>query len=87
MLFATNGRDGLWWLCLGTTVPAKHTRSSRYPTATEGEPPMDDGQAVKANMSKAERQAAKKARKLARRAIRKQQEEAKAKGLSTDALG
>ena len=48
---------------------------------------MDDGQAVKANMSKAERQAAKKARKLARRAIRKQQEEAKAKGLSTDAIG
>ena len=45
---------------------------------------MDEGQL---NMSKAERQAAKKARKLARRAIRKQQEEAKAKGLSTDAIG
>ena len=31
--------------------------------------------------------AAKKARKLARRAIRKQEEEAKAKGLSTDTIG
>ena len=37
--------------------------------------------------TKAERLAAKKARKLARRALRKQEEEAKAKGLSTDTIG